>query len=181
MTGRDEKTGQFLPGNKFWAARSSHGAKPKFETPEDLWSAAVEYFEWVDANPLYEDQLITFQGKATHEPVAKMRAMTMAGLWSFIDVHADTWGEWKRSRPDLSEVITRAESVVFQQKFEGAAAGLLNGSIIARDLGLSDRKEVSGAGGLPMAITVTRRIIDPKNLSEETRHELLKTATTAAG
>ena len=39
-------------GNRFWEARSSHGANPKFKDPSDLWGACVEYFEWVDDNPL---------------------------------------------------------------------------------------------------------------------------------
>lgn len=41
-------------GNRFWEARSSHGRNPKFESPEALWAACCEYFEWVEANPLWE-------------------------------------------------------------------------------------------------------------------------------
>lgn len=39
-------------GNRFWEARSSHGRNPKFESPEALWAACCEYFEWADDNPL---------------------------------------------------------------------------------------------------------------------------------
>lgn len=131
-------------------ARSTCGAKPKFSGPDDLWSACCEYFEWVEDNPLYEDRLVTFQGSATHEPVAKMRAMTISGLCLFLDIAHETWREWHRSRPDLSEVLARAEAVIYQQKFSGAAADLLNASIIARDLGLADRSELTGAGGGPI-------------------------------
>lgn len=157
-TERDE-AGRFLPGNRFWEARSSAGPKPKFENADDLWMACVEYFNWVTDNPLYADQLVTFQGAATHEPVAKMRAMTIAGLCLFLDVAPNTWREWRDARPDLTTIITRAEQVIFQQKFEGAAADLLNGSIIARDLGLADRKELSGPDGGPVQITAVERII----------------------
>lgn len=52
MTERDPNNGRFLKGNRFWEARSSHGAKPKFEKADDLWSACCEYFDWVDNNPL---------------------------------------------------------------------------------------------------------------------------------
>ncbi|WP_420959350.1 DNA-packaging protein [Brucella sp. IR073] len=141
MPDRDEK-GRFLPGNRFWEARSSHGPNPKFETPEALWAACCEYFEWVEANPLYEDRLVTFQGMATHEPVAKMRAMTLAGLCFFIDVSRKQWTEWRESRPDLRDVISRVEDVIYQQKFSGAAADLLNANIISRDLGLADKQDV---------------------------------------
>ena len=147
MESRDLSTGRFLKGNRFWEARSSHGAKPKFENPEDLWSACVEYFNWVDENPLYKDQLVTFQGAATHEPVAQMRAMTIAGLCLFLDVSRDTWSDWKSNRTDLSDIISRAEAVIYQQKFSGAAADLLNASIIARELGLADKQDLTSSDG----------------------------------
>ncbi|OWV44216.1 DNA-packaging protein [Mameliella alba] len=147
---RDEATGRFLPGNRFWEARSSAGPKPKFTDPDALWSACVEYFEWVESNPLYEDKLVTFQGAATHEPVAKMRAMTIGGLCLFLDIDETTWRAWKDSRPDLSTIIVRVERVIYHQKFSGAAADLLNPNIIARDLGLADKSEHSGPNGGPI-------------------------------
>ncbi len=152
MNSRDLSTGRFLKGNRFWEARSSHGAKPKFENPEDLWSACVEYFNWVDANPLYKDQLVTFQGAATHEPVAQMRAMTLMGMCLFLDVSIQQWNDWRKSRPDLFEVISRAEAVIYQQKFSGAAADLLNANIIARELGLADKSELTGKDGGPIGV-----------------------------
>ncbi|GAA0614418.1 DNA-packaging protein [Paenochrobactrum glaciei] len=145
MTDRDPENGRFLKGNRFWEARSSHCAKPKFENAEDLWSACCEYFDWVDNNPLDEDKVTSFQGGNTHEPIAKMRAMIIAGLCLFLDVSRDTWSEWKSSRTDLSDIISRAEAVIYQQKFSGAAADLLNANIIARELGLADKENHSSS------------------------------------
>lgn len=152
MADRDKETGRFLPGNRFWEARSSAGPKPKFDGPDPLWAACVEYFEWVEDNPLYEDKLVTFQGIATHEPVAKMRAMTIGGLCLFLDVTDESWRGWKtrghdQHRPDLLGVIARAEAVIYQQKFSGAAADLLNPNIIARDLGLADKTDHTSSDG----------------------------------
>lgn len=144
-TDRDENTGHFLPGNSFWKARSSSGRNPIFENPDDLLSACEEYFEWVEANPLFEDKLVTFQGQASHEPVAKMRAMTIGGLCIFLGISRGTWNAWRSDRPDFSEVIARVEDVISTQKMEGAAADLLNANIIARELGLADRKDVSAS------------------------------------
>lgn len=159
---RDKVTGRFLPGNRFWEARSSAGPKPKFADGESLWAACLEYFAWCHDNPLYEDKLVTFQGVATHEPVAKMRAMTAAGLCLFIDVTHKQWMEWKNTRPDLSDVIAQAEQVIYQQKFSGAAADLLNANIIARDLGLADKKDLSSTDGSMTPQIITRRVVDPK-------------------
>jgi hypothetical protein len=139
VTGRDE-AGQFMPGNRFWEARSTHGRNPIFASPGELWDAAAQYFDWVEANPLYEDKLTSYQGANTHEPVAKMRAMTISGLCIFLDIARRTWDEY-RERADFLPVVTRVEEVIRTQKFEGAAADLLNPNIIARDLGLADKQE----------------------------------------
>lgn len=136
-------------GNQFWKARSSHGRNPIFGSPDDLWNAACEYFEWVEANPLYEDKIVSYQGVTTHEPVAKMRAMTAAGLCLFLDISRQSWDEY-RKRQDFLAVTSRIEDVIRSQKFAGAAADLLNANIIARDLGLADKSEVSGPDGGPV-------------------------------
>ena len=150
-------------GNRFWEARSSHGVRPKFETPEHLWSACCEYFQWNADNPLYEEKGFAFQGIVTKEKFAKIRAMTIEGLCQFIDVETSTWREWRQTRKDLSAVITRVDEIIRRQKFEGAAADLLNANIIARDLGLSDKAEITGKDGkdlIPPAndLEVARRV-----------------------
>lgn len=145
--GKDKETGRFLPGNRFWEARSTHGVKPKFESAEDLRDACHQYFQWVDENPLYEAKAFAFQGSVTVENLPKMRAMTIQGLCLFIDISQDTWCEWRKSRPDLSEVQREVEAVIYSQKFAGAAADLLNASIIARDLGLADKTDHTSTDG----------------------------------
>ena len=47
------------------------------------------------------------------------------------------------------------DEIIRTQKFEGASADLLNPNIIARDLGLADKSELTGAGGGAIE-TVTR-------------------------
>jgi len=133
-------------GNQFWKARSSHGRKPIFPDADVLWEACAEYFEWVEANPLYEDSVQSYQGNVKHEPIAKMRAMTLAGLCIFLDINRETWDEY-RKRDGFSEVTTRVDSIIRDQKFTGAAAGLLNPNIIARDLGLAEKQEHTGKDG----------------------------------
>jgi hypothetical protein len=133
-------------GNRFWLARSSHGRKPIFETPEQLEEACLEYFAWAEDNPLWEDKLVIFQGTATHEPIAKMRAMTLHGLCLFLDIDVNTWRLYA-GREDFIHVTRAVELAIREQKFTGAAADLLNANIIARDLGLADKSEHTGADG----------------------------------
>jgi hypothetical protein len=127
-------------GNQFWKARSSHGRKPIFASPEDLWDACVQYFEWVEDNPLLAAEVVKYQGEATLTEVPKMRAMTISGLCIFLDIGRNTWDEY-RGRDGFTNIVTQAEEIIRTQKFSGAAAELLNPNIIARDLGLVDKRE----------------------------------------
>lgn len=161
--GKDPNTGRFTSGNRWWEVRSSHGANPKFKNAEDLQDACREYFEWNDENPLIEAKLVSFQGSSVLENVPKMRAMSLHGLTQFLGVTFKTWHEWRSERPDLGDVIAWAEQIIFRQKFEGASADLLNASIIARDLGLADKKEHTSPDGTMTPQIITRTIIDPKD------------------
>jgi hypothetical protein len=154
--GKDEATGRFLPGNRFWEARSSHGRKPIFSSPDDLWTACEEYFAWVEATPLYEAKAFAHQGHVTFASLPKMRAMTIEGLCIFLDISRQTWSEY-RNRPDFADITVRVEEVIRSQKFAGAAADLLNASIIARDLGLAEKNEHSGPDGGPIQTEVSAR------------------------
>ena len=162
--GNNDKSDQ-LDKEYWWEARASIvkeqslvkpviGRPPKFQSAEILWQACTEYFRWVEDNPLYEDRIISFQGKATHEPVAKMRAMTFEGLWLFLDISHTTWARYKKKN-DFSSVTTRIETIIRKQKFEGAAADLLNPNIIARDLGLTDKQDITSKGEKISPINIT--------------------------
>lgn len=118
-----------------------NGRKPKFESPDILESACNEYFQWVDDNPLMVFELVKYQGSATKASVPKMRAMTIAGLFNFLDISASTWGTYSK-KPDFLNIIERVESIIYQQKFEGAAADMFNANIISRELGLTDKKQM---------------------------------------
>ena len=142
-------------GNQFWKARSKHGRDKIFSTPEILWEACQEYFQWVEDNPLKEEKATQFQGEFIKTDVNKMRAMTLAGLCLFLDIDHETWSNYKTYREDGKDflgVIKKAEQIIYNQKFTGASADLLNANIIARDLGLSDKKELHGNPDKPLRV-----------------------------
>jgi len=131
-------------GNEFWKARSKHGRDKLFASPEKLWEACCEYFQWNEDNPLFEVKAFAYQGVVVQESIPKMRAMTLGGLCLFLDVDKSTWGVW-RTKEDFANVTAKAEDIMRKQKFEGASADLLNANIIARDLGLVDKTDLSSS------------------------------------
>lgn len=134
--------------NQFWKLRSKHGRSTLFADPDLLWEAACEYFQWCEDNPLIE---VDFVGKDAEEVKRpKMRAFTMHGLCRYLDCNTDYFKQFKASlkannhkHEGFSPVITRIEETIYEQKFTGAAAGFLNANIISRDLGLTDKTEVT--------------------------------------
>ena len=140
-------------GNRFWEARSSHGRNPKFDDPEVLRDACYQYFQWVEDNPLWEMKAFAYQGVVIQEPVAKMRAMTLSGLCLFISVTETTWQNYRKNE-DFLVICNEVEKYIYNQKFAGASADLLNASIIARELGLADKSELTGKDGGPMSMSL---------------------------
>lgn len=133
-------------GNQFWKLRSKHGRDKIFSSPDILWEEACNYFEWCDANPIMEDNIEVVKVNGVGDeikrvPLAKMRAYTWEGLEIYLDVSSLREYKTNESYKDFFTVITRIEKIIYTQKFTGAAAGLLSQNIIARDLGLADKKE----------------------------------------
>lgn len=126
-------------GNEFWKLRSKHGRDKLFESPEALWEAACEYFQWCEDNPLMELDWVGKDGNQVERP--KMRAFTWTGLEVFLDVYSLRDYKKNPDYKDFSQIITRIEAIIYNQKFTGAAAGFLNPNIIARDLGLVDKQQ----------------------------------------
>lgn len=125
-------------GNKFWELRAKHGRDKLFATPELLWEAALEYFNWVDANPITEQLWV---GKDGDEKQKKHnRPYTKEGLCFYLGCDDSYFRQQKlKDDKDLKTVITRIEQTIYDKKYSGAAVGLYNANIIARDLGLSDK------------------------------------------
>jgi len=146
-------------GNQFWKLRSKHGRDRLFKTPALLWKACEEYFQWCIDNPLPE---IDYRGKdADQVTLYKMRPFTIQGLCRYLNTNSVWFNQFEESLKDerkrktsknkeFSQILTRVRETIYEQKFTGAASGFLNPMIIARDLSLKDRSELSGPAGGPI-------------------------------
>lgn len=145
------KPGDARIGNQFWRLRSKHGRDKLFATPELLWNAACEYFKWCESHPLYEMKAFAYQGIIVTKKMPKMRAMTLSQLCFYLNANEAYFRQFKAQLPegekDFSTIIADIERVIYDQKFQGAAADLLNANIIARDLGLKEHSEFTGKDG----------------------------------
>jgi len=144
-------------GSQFWKLATHTGRSAKYKTNKELLAKCNKYFKWVEENPLLEEKLFHFQGKVTAHQATKMRAMTKQGLCLFLGISDTTWDTYGKGeigekadpeREDLSETCKMVDDIIYEQKFTGAAADLLNGNIIGRELGLSEKVDTTLTGNV---------------------------------
>lgn len=134
-------------GNQFWKLRRSFNGNPPKYKPLDLLEKCIEYFEWNEETPILTTEVVKVrvQGGAEeikHETVPKVRAMTIRAMCLYLEIGTSTW-EGYRKKKAYSGIVTYAEDVIFTQKFENAAAGLLKENLITRELGIKEKTEVT--------------------------------------
>jgi len=144
--------------DNFWDRR---GKKLVFNNAEELWETACEYFTYVQENPLYEAKSYSYQGRVHQDRIKKMRAMTLDGFCLFANICNTTWYTYE-GRKGFQDTIERIKRVIRTQKFEGAAAGLLNPIIIIRDLGLRDTVDTTNLNAEMKYTDLTDEEIDAK-------------------
>lgn len=135
-----------MPKNEFWKARTTVPPERIFKTPEALSIACFEYFQWAGDNPLFEMRPFAYQGTVVQDAVPLVRAMTITGLCIYLGTVRSNWYKMKEERADLVDIMEQVEHIIYDQKFTAASANLLNANIIARDLGLADKTDITSAG-----------------------------------
>lgn len=135
-------------GNQFWKLRNKHGRDKLFASPQLMWEAACEYFEWCDNNPWVKNEVIKGGDMAgTIVAVPTTRPYTLSGFMFYAGAEESYWRHFKaEGHHDYSPVIKKIEAVIDTQQFEGASVGAFNANIIARKLGLADRSDITSGG-----------------------------------
>lgn len=137
--GKDEDNFHFAKGNQLWRTNKMVARPFKFNSPDEFLAAVHKYFEWSDANPIQEQKVF---GTGLKMSVDHDRPLTIASACIHMGINYSTWDR-SRKREGFGEVIEMVESVMTEQKFAGAAVGIFNANIIARDLGMVERKKVT--------------------------------------
>ena len=136
--------------------KSPFGRPPKYSDPNDLWTEFLAYAKHIQDNPLI---MVDFRGKdATEVKLPKMRPMTKGGFALFCGFSGWREVDNQRERDEhFSQIVTRIEDCIYNQKLEGAASGFFNPSIIARDLGLAEKQESNVTSNTPLVIVRTEK------------------------
>lgn len=160
-----DKGAVWMP-RSFWTIVTKRSQK-KYLTSDELWSACVEYFIWATENPLFITKTFNCAGEIVLKQIPKPRIFSIKALCLFIGVPTNSWYVLRHDE-EYADIVTKILDVIYCQKFESAAVDIFNPSIVAKDLGLSDRHELSGPEGMPISSQTIVNInsgIKPKEAS----------------
>ena len=149
-------------GNEYYKVRSKDGRTKQY-TPLQFLEKANEYFQWSKDNPLKEELVFHSQGIITKTTTNKKRPYSIEGLCLFAEIVPDTFRNYSK-HDEYFEVCTHIRNVIETQQFEGATTGFFNHAIIARKLGLADRKDITSGGEKIQTPILT---IDPLNSEDK--------------
>jgi hypothetical protein len=116
------------------------------ETPEAMAELFLEYSKYQKDSPKFEN--IVHQKTGDIIPVPREVPLTWNGfeIWLSDNGILEKLDDYKANKDSrysaYADIITRIGKIIYQDKYNGAAAGIFNPNIIARDLGLADKKEV---------------------------------------
>jgi|APGre2960657404_1045060.scaffolds.fasta_scaffold88300_1 hypothetical protein len=135
-------------GNQY-ALGCATGRDKIFKTPDELLTSFLEYKKEVNGNPWIKHEAIKsgeFTGQLISIPL--QRPYTLKGFSVFCGISYQglfNYGH-NESYNEFFEVYNKIETECDVQKFEGASVGAFNASIIARDLGLTDKQDITTQG-----------------------------------
>lgn len=162
-------------GNQFWKLRSKHGRDKIFATPDDLWEAACNYFQWCDENPWTTRKAIqknmpvkkkvgkkiqtVMEEQTQREVTPTQRPYSLSGLCIYLGASTNWLREFEsacvsRDDKDFLDVIARVKETIETQQFEGAVVGAFNANIIARKLGLADKQQHDLSGNVSTGLNI---------------------------
>ena len=143
---------------KYWKRRAEIGAEILIQqersrgnykyipTPAIMWELACDYFERVDESPIKKQEFIRGGDNAGKKiDIEYARPYSWAGFEDYlfergIIAYLDEYRfRTKPGYDNYAEVMNQIGKIMHANKFDGAAVGIFNAVIVARDLGLADK------------------------------------------
>ena len=125
-------------GNRFWLERLDLTYDGRKLSVKEVEEKSIQYIKTYIENPITEKD---FRGKDNSEvALEKPRAMILESLCTWLGISVATWKEWRKDKKYIA-ICTRVEQFMYSYNLEYASANQMNASIIAKKLGLVDKKE----------------------------------------
>lgn len=146
-------------GNNYWEFRNKHGRDFTY-TPDAFLNEAVKYFEYMSLRVWNKKEAIKSGELAgTLIDIPTLTPLSSESFCLFADISMETFRNYKSNKDPYKgffDVATHVQTIIDSNQFEGATVGAYNPNIIARKLGLADKKEHSGEIYLPPTININK-------------------------
>lgn len=130
--------------------------KKVYLTADDFLADCVKYFEWATQTPIMTEKATVASGDVIRYDEKKLRVFTKKGLALHLGITTSKLASLMQQFPEVGEII---EQVIYVQKFENAAVGVLNSTMMAKDLGIAEKQEISGPQGGPVEVSFRLNMI----------------------
>lgn len=148
--------------NEYYKRRQKDGRELIYGSPDLLLEEAYNYFDWCKKNPFHKREVIKSGIRAGDVIKVEVdRPYTIEGFCVYAGISVQTFSNYGE-REDYFAVVTHVREVIRQNQLEGAIVEAYSPNIVARLLGLADKKEFTGEGGKDLTINIT-----PKNSTKE--------------
>lgn len=111
-------------------------------TPEEVFNFAVRYFSWAESEAIKAIETAAYQGVVSESLVHKPRVFTLNGLALFMGVNINRFARW-RTEAGYSDVMAFVDSVIHEQKYQLAAANIINAGFVGKEIGIDKATEVN--------------------------------------
>jgi len=132
----------FRKGNQYWRNVDNPGTQRKYK-PKELWDKAFEYFEDNDKKAWSKQDFIKSGPQAGQMIyLDTQNPPSLNGFCLYAGITLDTFRNYGKIDDEYLAVTSTIREIVYTIQFDGATVNVFNANIIARKIGLIDRKEV---------------------------------------
>lgn len=125
----------------------------RFHSPADVIEAFCEYVEWVNERPIRKPMGKDKDGDIIWADMP--RSLTMPGFRAFAGIGQPAWSSYTRGKrgndeeqkEEFREVTLMIQDFIHSHKLEYGLLDIFNAGLVARLVGLAERREISGPDG----------------------------------
>lgn len=114
--------------------------RPLKYDPLTLWAKFIEYVDWVVSNPAKVERPFS---SGLIVVCSQDRPLKLIDFYAFAGITHSMFQRYEE-KDDFKAITARVRDIIYSQKFDGAARGIFESNIIARDLGIGDKLDIAG-------------------------------------
>lgn len=137
--------------------KRGRGRPKKIETPERLWELFEKYVEEKPQRFLKKGVYNQKTGEADYIPVEQPLTWLGFSAWLSWNNIIDSIDDYKANKDnmydDYSGIIKKIDKIIKSEMMQGATSGIYKENIVARILGLADKKETKTEGTITIDFT----------------------------